>query len=109
MNPNQCEIDSQPLSFVKQKLDPDKESVLPKPEFTHTGLPVEKMSFALPVEKRNTHHHAMVLYFTPAWVFCQRTMNPNQCEIDSQPLSFVKQKLDPDKESVLTYSYRLAC
>ncbi|KAJ5037125.1 mitochondrial glycerol-3-phosphate dehydrogenase [Penicillium rubens] len=32
MNPNQCEIDSQPLSFVKQKLDPDKESVLPKPE-----------------------------------------------------------------------------
>jgi hypothetical protein len=31
-------------------------------------IPVEKMSFALPVEKRNTHHHAMVLYFTPAWL-----------------------------------------
>ncbi|CAG8242787.1 unnamed protein product [Penicillium nalgiovense] len=32
MNPSQCEVDPQPLSFVKQKLDPDKQSVLPKPE-----------------------------------------------------------------------------
>ncbi|KAJ6190111.1 Glycerol-3-phosphate dehydrogenase mitochondrial [Penicillium mononematosum] len=29
---DECEVDPQPLSFVKQKLDPDKQSVLPKPE-----------------------------------------------------------------------------
>lgn len=32
MNPNQSDVDLQPLSFVKHKLDPDKESVLLRPE-----------------------------------------------------------------------------